>query len=111
MSADNIIAFVDLLGKKPELFSEHQTSLWELSESWPDDLGAISKKIIRWCKEHNVYGEFLKMVPDTTRGPGGMKNLNVERAKELIANAIRQSIPDKPNNNDQNKPSSKTSQS
>jgi len=109
MPADkNIIAFADLLEKKPELFSEHQTSLSELYESLPDDLDAISKQIIRWCRKHNVYGEFLEILPDSTKGPGGRKNLNVEKAKELIDNSIRRSIPDKPKNGE-NKPSSETS--
>jgi len=107
-----VIAFVRLYQTQPELFSDFQNSLAELCDNLPEDLEEISEKILEWCQDNapNVNSELLKLLPAPTKAVGGRKNLNVEKAKELIDNGIRKSIPDK-QKNDRNQPSSKTSQS
>ncbi|MGK7901530.1 MAG: hypothetical protein AB4352_08970 [Hormoscilla sp.] len=93
----SIVAFVHLYQTQPELFSDYQSSLAELCDNLPDDIEAISEKILEWCEDDapKVYPELVKLLSETIRGPGGRKNLNVEQAKDLVNNGIRKSIPDR----------------
>ncbi|MFB2891609.1 hypothetical protein ACE1CI_01565 [Aerosakkonemataceae cyanobacterium BLCC-F50] len=102
-----IIAFVHLYQSQPQLFSSVKDSVAKLCDNLPDDLENISEAILEWCQDgdRNIYGEFLKILPNNTKAPGGKKNLNVEQAKELIEQGVRNSIPSK-QTNEQNKPSS-----
>ena len=97
---ENIIKFVYLIKKQPNLFTEEKrTNLRQLLQKLPDNVEKISDAIALWCKEHpQIRDAFLNIPTDDLnsirahRAPNGRATpLTGKETKEIIENSVIES--------------------
>ena len=94
---ENIIVFVYLIKKQPNLFKEEKrTSLSQLLEKLPDNVEKISDAIVDWCKKYpQIRDAFLNIPTDdlnSIRAANGRATpLTGKETKEIIENLVIES--------------------
>ena len=94
---ENIIKFVYLIKKQPNLFKEKErTNLRQLLQKLPDNVEKISDAIALWCKEHpQIRDAFLNIPTDdlnSIRAANGRATpLTGKETKEMIENSVIES--------------------
>ena len=97
---ENIIKFVYLIKKQPNLFTEEKrTNLRQLLQKLPDNVEKISDAIADWCKKYpQIRDAFLNIPTDDLnsirdhRAPNGRATpLTGKETKEMIENSVIES--------------------
>lgn len=92
---ENIIVFVYLIKKQPNLFKEEErTNLRQLLQKLPDNVEKISDAIDDWCKKYpQIRDAFLKIpTDDLIRAANGRATpLTGKETKEIIENLVIES--------------------
>lgn len=98
---ENIFAFICVIQKQPELFTEENgTEILSLLEKLPDDVEEISNEIVLWYENHPQILDAILDIPvedlESLRGPNGTKpSLTGQETKGIIGNEVRQNITEK----------------
>ena len=94
---ENIIVFVYLIKKQPNLFKEEErTNLRQLLQKLPDNVEKISDAIGDWCKKYpQIRDAFLNIrinsIPDPRAANGRATPLTGKETKEIIENLVIES--------------------
>ena len=94
---ENIIVFVYLIKKQPNLFKEEKrTNLRQLLQKLPDNVEKISDAIADWCKKYpQIRDAFLNIPTDdlnSIRAANGRATpLTGKETKEIIENLVIES--------------------
>ena len=94
---ENIIVFVYLIKKQPNLFKEEKrTNLRQLLQKLPDNVEKISDAIVDWCKKYpQIRDAFLNIPTDdlnSIRAANGRATpLTGKETKEIIENLVIES--------------------